>query len=62
MQTPINNVIDFKKYKARRKQAEYYFFMTHCGAQELARRCGITHKEAQRLILKFIKKRAKDKK
>ena len=68
MQTPTKSypkikecstVVDLTKYKNRRAQARYYWAMKKCSALELSKYCGITHSQAGRWVLAFVKERNK---
>jgi len=53
-------LISFSKYKAKMNQARFYWRMTLCSYQDLARHSGITAERAQRWQLVFLKEKKKE--
>ena len=53
-------LIHISKYRARYNQAKYYWRMTKCSYQDLAKHSGITHERAERWQLAFMKEKQKE--
>lgn len=55
-------LIDFGRYKAKFKQARFYWRMTRCSYRDLATHAGITAERARRWEQVFMKEKQKESK